>query len=238
MGRLIFAHPADTWKQRWEIVRRFTTAWCGVNLAPSPIADKRIYEAGRMIGHSLPASLCESIRFHSELEAAGWNYGLSIRPLPHLKAILLWSIEDDWYGVVHERDLSVDDPPVHDYSRGYGTTTEDQFGHFSVIGSTTTAEALLGMIAPARASGGKFDVQVEPTSAWLDEMRGSFDLSTLFCEVRVFESPGKLVFVRKDPFHPDSIISMSGLWAGSCDPIPECVTRWLSNGGAFSGRFA
>ena len=238
MDQLVFTHSADTWQKRWEIIRRFATVWCGIRFAPSPTAECRLSEAEKVIGQSLPGSLRGSIKFHSELEAAGWNYGLAIKPMPDLQAVLLWSIEDDWYSVVHERDLTLDDPPVHGYSRRYGVPAEDQLNHFSLVASTITADALLGMIASARPPGGTFDVHVDPTPGWLDEMRAAFKLSTLFCDIRVFESLGQLAFVGRDPFHPGNVIIMRGLWSSTCDPVPECVARWLSKGGGLSGRFA
>jgi hypothetical protein len=237
VDELIFTHSAGTWQQRWEIIRRFATVWCGVTFVPSTTADARLSEAEKMIGRSLPGSLRESIRFYSELEAAGWAYGLSIKPLPDLRAVLLWSIDNDWYSVVHDADLSLDDPPVHGYCRGHGVTTEDQFGHFGIMASTITADTLVGMIAPAHPPGGSFDVPIEPTSDWLEEMRTAFSLSTTFGDLQVFESPGRLVFVGKDGFHPDNVVVMWGLWMSSDDAVPECVARWLSNGGGFTSRF-
>src|SRR5262245_56478217 len=125
VDQLVFTHSADTWQERWEIIRRFATVWCGIRFAPSPMAETRLSEAEKIIGRSLPGSLRESIRFHSELEAAGWSYGLAIKPMPDLQAVLLWSIEDDWYSVVHEGDFTLDDPPVHGYLRGDSMPTED-----------------------------------------------------------------------------------------------------------------
>jgi hypothetical protein len=237
VDELIFSDSAGTWQQRWEIIRRFATVWCGVKFAPSATADARLSEAERVIGRSLPGSLRESITFHSELEAAGWAYNLSIKPLPDLRAVLLCSIEDDCYSVVHDADLTLDDPPVHGYYRGYGVATEDQFGHFGIVASTITADTLVGMITPAYPRGGSFYVQVEATPDWLEEMRAAFSLSAAFCDLQVFESPGQLVLVGKDAFHPDNVIVMRGLWMSDYDAVPECVARWLSNGGGFTGRF-
>jgi hypothetical protein len=134
--------------------------------------------------------------------------------------------------------LDEDDPPVDGYIAS--DTMEDPvpLRRLGPVASTLTGHVLLSMIPPAQPRGGSFTVDVEPTKDWLEEMRTEFDVSQTFADLLVFESPGRLVVIGRNPYDPAPVICMHGLWMGADDPLPECIYRWLHNGGGFCGRFA
>ena len=239
MAGLAFDQHIDTIEGRWSTLRNMVKIWGGSSLEPSAKSSLRISAAQVIAQSSLPHSLVEAIKFCSELQDVGWAYDFEFEKVPEFDGLILGTYcDDNWYVAIRDEDLIREDPPIQflmreDYESG-------PLKHDSSMASFLSCHKLIGLLGPlsGAAKGGDFQVEVEPTSGWLDEMRSEFQVSVMFAEYHIFESAGRLIVVGPDYHVPDqNAFSMHGIWSSKRDGVPECVQRHLKNGGAFSGRF-
>lgn len=242
----VFVRQPESWREWWQGVRDFATAWYGVELGPVRAWAADLDDIGRRAGVTLPPGIHEWACFATDLERAGlftltMRDRQSIRWVERLRVLnLLTLAEGDVAWAVAEQHLNVEDPPVDVWL--LNAPESDSWTFWRRHTDSTSLFALEQLLGYLHGAGGGFSTDVDPSTALLDELSKLGRSRIQIGAAVLIEGDDLVIRVGPSPWsaNPETDYTVQvELGASRINNIPEVLIQLASSGGgSFHGAFA
>jgi hypothetical protein len=221
-----FAAIPDSWEGRWAVLREFVRRWHGLTLDPVGRRSPLVAQEESKLGVQLPPSFREYVSFSEELIAQN-AFGILrdcyevTRLQAHSAISLLLQGEGDVYWAVKLEDFSKQDPPVNTYYLEY---EKNEFVHRGLDSPSITSSLLSHMAYFLHGKGGGFLVRLNPTEAFLAEMRRAFPVTARFGNLQLFEAENIIAMIMPPNYGVEEHRLLVGVYRPiPKEQIPDCI---------------
>ncbi len=250
-----FYDVSDDWQERWSLIREFTTRWHGIQFRDRKELLLLVEQKEEELGFNIPPSVREYIMFSADANGIVNNQIIkairddyTVKHLNRLSAVSLLRLsEGNCFWGVKKENFTKSDPPVERYSlNSIGQRNDDYYLYSSSIkedgfdlggreSSSITSFVLNHMTYSLKGNGG-YNVSVNLTSDFIDEMDNSFTSKATFDNIIIYEMQNIIAFISTK--NNKSRLSVE-LWKPlPKNRIPAILFDYINNGGCFWGIFA